>query len=327
MAERPMIGTRIPQAWKTDLECIAQRTGQTVSQILYDLIAQYLDRASANSVNSSVVADNTKRAEAFSESVLTVLARLSDQVERLHGLETSIAAALAEQQLTASPDGSRTTEREHPELPTKPLLTALAAPTPPGLNPAVMTVSPPPLVFRTAKNARYLETEGLTTDEAYKICKHRGLTQSIETFRQWLAEAIVAGALPSALEVFGLVADFERRRAYLNGHAVRWLRCRLEESADASMDAVIEQAEALKYTHGPTPMLGEPPESLSPRNLAKRLSVREEELLESWQALAPEAFAHWSRAGQVATGKRADPDDLGWRYRAEDGRYWSLLSA
>ena len=44
MTELPRIKCSIPQSWQTDLENLAQRTGQSVEQVIYQAIAQHLNK-------------------------------------------------------------------------------------------------------------------------------------------------------------------------------------------------------------------------------------------------------------------------------------------
>jgi len=45
MTESPRIKCAVPRSWQTALENLAQQTGQTVEQLIYQAIAQYLDKA------------------------------------------------------------------------------------------------------------------------------------------------------------------------------------------------------------------------------------------------------------------------------------------
>ena len=54
MAEKPMVGARIPHEWKTQLEEIAQKSGRNASQVVYEAIAAYLGKDSANTLANQV---------------------------------------------------------------------------------------------------------------------------------------------------------------------------------------------------------------------------------------------------------------------------------
>ena len=47
-----MVGTRVPPAWVEQLQAIAQETGKSQSEIIYEAIAAYLGKTDANSVSS-----------------------------------------------------------------------------------------------------------------------------------------------------------------------------------------------------------------------------------------------------------------------------------
>lgn len=50
--QKPMVGTRIPQVWVEQIQAIAQETGKTQSQVVYEAIASYLGQTDVNSVSA-----------------------------------------------------------------------------------------------------------------------------------------------------------------------------------------------------------------------------------------------------------------------------------
>ncbi|MBD1859964.1 MULTISPECIES: hypothetical protein [Leptolyngbya] len=71
--QQPMVGARIPHAWKDQIEGICHETGKTESQILKEAIGQYLDRTDLDSV----------------ESLMKRVASLERQIKKLAQLVTS----------------------------------------------------------------------------------------------------------------------------------------------------------------------------------------------------------------------------------------------
>lgn len=54
MAQKPMVGARIPVEWRDEIEKLAQRTGRPVSQVVYEAIAAYLNKDTAGTMLSRV---------------------------------------------------------------------------------------------------------------------------------------------------------------------------------------------------------------------------------------------------------------------------------
>jgi hypothetical protein len=48
MTEQPRIKCAIPQSWQIELESLAQQTGQSVEQVVYEAIARYLGKGCLN---------------------------------------------------------------------------------------------------------------------------------------------------------------------------------------------------------------------------------------------------------------------------------------
>lgn len=71
--QRPMVGARVPHAWKNQIEEICQETGKCESEIVQEAISQYLGRTDPDSV----------------ESMSKRVAALERQVKKLAQLVTS----------------------------------------------------------------------------------------------------------------------------------------------------------------------------------------------------------------------------------------------
>ncbi|KAM3112797.1 hypothetical protein [Phormidesmis sp. 146-33] len=50
--QKPMIGARVPHAWKDQIEDICSETGKSESEVVQEAIAQYLGRTDLDSVES-----------------------------------------------------------------------------------------------------------------------------------------------------------------------------------------------------------------------------------------------------------------------------------
>jgi predicted DNA-binding protein len=50
--QRPMVGARVPHAWKDQIDALCQETGKCESAIVQEAIAQYLGRTDLDSVES-----------------------------------------------------------------------------------------------------------------------------------------------------------------------------------------------------------------------------------------------------------------------------------
>lgn len=95
MVERPMVGARIPQQWKEELENIARYSKKSVSQILHDLISEYLQRETDNDgFLSSSESSKTSQPESIDTELITLL---SEQIDRLSEQIHALAAELPEQ--------------------------------------------------------------------------------------------------------------------------------------------------------------------------------------------------------------------------------------
>ena len=51
-SQKPMVGTRIPQAWMEQIQEICDESGRSSSEILREALAEYLKRTDAESVKS-----------------------------------------------------------------------------------------------------------------------------------------------------------------------------------------------------------------------------------------------------------------------------------
>lgn len=88
MAEQPMIRCQIPQSWQAELEAIAQQTGQSLEQVVYEAIAQYLGKG----VPAQAIAALQNRLEVVEQRVEQVdEALLQSLSTRLTGLEQLVA--------------------------------------------------------------------------------------------------------------------------------------------------------------------------------------------------------------------------------------------
>lgn len=50
--QKPMVGARVPHAWKNQIEGICNETGKSESEVVQEAIALYLGRNDLNSVES-----------------------------------------------------------------------------------------------------------------------------------------------------------------------------------------------------------------------------------------------------------------------------------
>ncbi len=50
--QKPMVGARVPHAWKDEIQGICTETGKSESEVVQEAIAQYLGRNDLNSVES-----------------------------------------------------------------------------------------------------------------------------------------------------------------------------------------------------------------------------------------------------------------------------------
>ena len=50
--QQPMVGARVPHPWKDQMEGITQETGKSESEIVREVLAQYLGHIDLNSVES-----------------------------------------------------------------------------------------------------------------------------------------------------------------------------------------------------------------------------------------------------------------------------------
>lgn len=50
----PMIGTRVSEEWKAQIEAIAKATGRNSSQVVYEAVAQYLGRTDGATLGNQI---------------------------------------------------------------------------------------------------------------------------------------------------------------------------------------------------------------------------------------------------------------------------------
>ncbi|NJP12483.1 MAG: ribbon-helix-helix protein, CopG family [Leptolyngbyaceae cyanobacterium RU_5_1] len=50
--QKPMVGARVPQSWKEQIESICKESGKTESEVVQEAIAQYLGRTDVTAIAS-----------------------------------------------------------------------------------------------------------------------------------------------------------------------------------------------------------------------------------------------------------------------------------
>lgn len=87
-----MLGCRVPPEWKEQLETMAAQEGKHVSQILYEVIGNYLSTIEESSSNAKI-REFLQRTDALESNPL--IATLSQRVQELEAKLGSIQKALA----------------------------------------------------------------------------------------------------------------------------------------------------------------------------------------------------------------------------------------
>lgn len=101
-----MVGVRIPQPWKEELERIAHASGKPVSQILHDLISEYLQKETGSdkpySFSSSTARKQDEETDTHLITALSLqMAQIINQVQSLKAeLPEAIASKLTDSELT-----------------------------------------------------------------------------------------------------------------------------------------------------------------------------------------------------------------------------------
>ncbi|MBD3882814.1 hypothetical protein IFO70_13660 [Phormidium tenue FACHB-886] len=88
MSEQPM-RCRIPLAWQLQLEAIAQRSGQSVEQLIYQAIGQFLGQAEGNRVEPAAL-DALQSLDEVKLQLLTLTTRVA-MLERSVGVQADTA--------------------------------------------------------------------------------------------------------------------------------------------------------------------------------------------------------------------------------------------
>ncbi|MGB3613086.1 MAG: hypothetical protein WBA10_04770 [Elainellaceae cyanobacterium] len=54
MPAKPLVSSRVPVQWKTEIDRLAKRTGRKPAQVVYEAIAQYLEHGDADTLTGQV---------------------------------------------------------------------------------------------------------------------------------------------------------------------------------------------------------------------------------------------------------------------------------
>lgn len=92
-----MVGVRIPQQWKEELERIAHASGKPVSQILHDLISAYLQQETgdADRYNSSSSSIQKQLEKTDTQPITALSQQVAQVISQVHSLKAELPEAIA----------------------------------------------------------------------------------------------------------------------------------------------------------------------------------------------------------------------------------------